>query len=182
MDDDDDTGNPDKTANDEDASDSDVEMEAADIDCRKGGGSREKAPIKLFFEKGKDGSRECRVCQYVSMIFFHMRIVPTCLFRKIKSKNDKYHVTTYGAKTGNSSMKKHLKSQHAKAYEMLCRLEECNPNEVPKTLDMDSLDTWFPKKAPAKSFSGGEFALLVLKFIVACDLVSQFSISYIELD
>lgn len=55
---------------------------------------------------------------------------------------------------------------------MLCNLEEGDPNEVPKTLSMDSLENWFPKKAPAKSFSAGKFSLLVLKFIVACDLVS----------
>lgn len=42
---------------------SDIEMEDAELKRSKGGGSREKAPVKLFFERRKDGVRECRVCQ-----------------------------------------------------------------------------------------------------------------------
>ena len=76
IDDNGDSGsNENKTTEVED--NTDVEMDVAEVKRSKGGGSREKAAVKLFFDKCQNGSRECRLCQCVqrlSSIFLVLKL------------------------------------------------------------------------------------------------------------
>lgn len=116
---------------------------------------RKTSAIHFFFTEASSATdkRYCRVCE------------------KIVEKDTSFASPAYGASTGNSTLRNHLKRQHPKKYEKLLQIESADdPKSSLNQLFQTTIDNHLQPNIDQPRYTAAGLALACLKLISACDL------------
>lgn len=111
-------------------------------------------------------------------VLAYLAIDAHAISRKIAEKDTSFASPAYGASTGNSTLRNHLKRQHPKKYEKLLQIESADdPKSSLNQLFQTTIDNHLQPNIDQPRYTAAGLALACLKLISACDLVRVLSLN-----